>query len=226
MNLSLPISDLAAYVTKQLDANFPDGKPVGLKDNLAIVEHAVEKLNWCFRHSTSSRYCQNGEGRFDHLMADQHCQFILLLSQCVWKELGDERLASKLFGLNRAMHGLNCMYDAALPDIFLLFHVTGTVLGKAEYSDFLVVLQNCTVGLHEGSYPVLGRGVVLAAGASVVGKCRVGDRVAIGSNTAIFKKDVPNDTVAYRNESGTLVLQPTAAPFAQRFFNVSIDSKP
>jgi hypothetical protein len=36
---------------------------------------------------------------------------------------------------------------------------------------------------------------------------------------------VPNDTVAYRNDSGALVMQPTSTPFAQRFFNVPIDSK-
>lgn len=222
MKLSLTVEELAGYVGHQLDSLFPDGKSSGLKGMLPVVELALDKINWCFKHCTLRRYCQDGEACFDHLMADHHCQFVLYLSQCVWKEREDDRLASKLFGLNRAMHGLNCMYDTALPDIFLLFHATGTVLGKAIYSDYLVVLQNCTVGVHDGSYPVMGRGVALAAGASVVGKCHIGDRVSIGSNAAIFKKDVPSDTVAYRNEAGALVLQPTTTPFAQRFFNVTM----
>jgi serine O-acetyltransferase len=225
VNLSLPINELAGYIGRQLDSLFPDGEGSRLTDMLPVVELALDKVNWCFKHCTLPRYCRNGEACFDHLMADHHCQFVLSLSQCVWKERADDRLASKLFGLNRAMHGLNCMYDTALPDIFLLFHATGTVLGKASYDDYLVVLQNCTVGVHDGSYPVLGRGVALAAGASVVGRCRIGDRVSVGSNAAIFKRDVPSDTVAYRNEGGALVLQPTQTPFAQRFFNVPIESK-
>jgi serine O-acetyltransferase len=224
MKLTITADELANYVSRQVDMFFPDGHCADLKGRRGLIDLALAKLEWCFKHSVSPRYCQNGEACFDHLMADQHCQFVWMLSQVVWKEQQDERLAAKLFGLNRAMHGFNCMYDTNLPDIFLLFHITGTVLGKSKYSDFLVVSQNCTVGIHQGVYPTLGRGVVLAAGASVIGDCHIGDRVSIGCNTTVFNKDVPNDSVAYRNEAGALVLQRSEPPFAQRFFNVSIDA--
>ena len=38
-----------------------------------------------------------------------------------------------------------CSYKNNLPDIFVFMHHVGTVLGNANYSDYLVALHNVTV---------------------------------------------------------------------------------
>ena len=97
-------------------------------------------------------------------------------------------LANKLYCLNKVLHGLDCMYDTQLPDIFLLFHSSGTMLGKAKYSDFFIALHGCTIGSHKGRYPILGKGVSITANSSVIGDCYIGNRCTISTRTTIFQK--------------------------------------
>jgi serine O-acetyltransferase len=97
------------------------------------------------------------------------------------------------------------------------------MLGKADYKDFFVVLQGCTVGSHKGKYPIMGKGVSLTANSSILGDCKIGHRVNIGSGTILFQKEISNDTsVAADAESGTLKLREAKSNYAQQFFNVDL----
>jgi serine O-acetyltransferase len=93
------------------------------------------------------------------------------------------------------------MYDTKLPEIFLVIHGVGTVLGKAQYSNYFVVYQGCTIGSNHGKYPVLGRGLGLGANAAIIGACRVGDDVSIGMGTAVIGRD-RSLAAEYFSESG------------------------
>ena len=223
MQLSLSKEDLQLYISAQLNNFFPDKNPVKLNDYSKTVDIALDRLDYCFSKVAYEHYNKNGQTTLNHLYTDQYLVFIWLLANTMWKEAQNDQVASKLYYLNKALHGFDCMYDTALPDIFLVFHGSGTMLGKAAYADFFVVLQGCTVGSQKGEYPKFGKGVALAANSSVVGNCTIGNRVSISTRTTVFSKDIPADTSIYMNwETGKLEMKPTKNCYAQQFFNTDL----
>jgi serine O-acetyltransferase len=116
------------------------------------------------------------------------------------------------------------MYDTDLPDIFLVFHSVGTMLGKAKYNNYFVVLQGVTVGSHKGEYPVFGKGVSITANSSVIGKCEIGDRVSVSTRTSVFSRNIEADNTIYTNpDTGIVEVKSTKIPYAQQFFHTDLN---
>ena len=222
MKTSLLPGELAAYTSRQLNYFFPDDHPVQLGDYQSVVDTALDRVEHCFKHIAVKHYCLNGEARFSHTFSDQYAAYLWFLANTLWQEQAPVPLLHKLFYLNKTLHAFECMYDTQLPDIFFLSHTVGTVLGKATYTDFFVVSQGCTVGVHHDHYPVFDKGVALAANVSIIGQCRLGRCVSIGSNTSIFQRDLADDTTAYTGAQGVLAIVPSNEPYAQKFFNVDL----
>jgi serine O-acetyltransferase len=190
-NVNLNQNQLVDYINQQLLNLFPDGiqnKPAIQKD----ISKALDRMNYSLKHIKLKGYTE-----FNYLHSDLYAQFIYFLSNTVWTESGNRNLASKLFYLNKALHGINCMYDTKLPDIFLFIHCVGTVLGKAEYSNFFVVCQNVTVGSDKGYSPVLSEGVYMGPGSSIIGKCFVGKYTHFGKNTSLLDENTDEESVAF-----------------------------
>ena len=222
MNLSLPHADLATYYARQLNNVFPDNDPIDSVDISSILDSALDRLSFCFKHVAFNRYNVEGETRYDHLYADHNLILNWFLSNEAFIT-GNIKLANKMYYLNKVMHSFDCMFNTILPKVFLVFHGAGTMLGKAVYNDFFVALQGCTVGSHRGEYPVFGTGVALTANSSVIGKCVLGSRVSISTRTTVFQKDVADDTVIYTDFStGVLNQKPSSVCYAQQFFNVDL----
>jgi serine O-acetyltransferase len=159
---------LLEYVNLQLKHFFPDqydNKPV-LKKNL---DEAFDRTSYSIKHIKLQGYTN-----FSHLQSDLYAQFIYFLSNTVWRNDADRNTAEKLFCLNKALHGLNCMYNTVLPDIFLLIHCVGAVLGKAEYADYFVACQNITVGSDKGKSPKMLGPLYMGPGSAVIGECVTG----------------------------------------------------
>ncbi|GAC1565118.1 MAG: hypothetical protein NVS2B7_39280 [Herpetosiphon sp.] len=222
MELSLTKRELVAYVIGQTNAFFPDGRPVHQDRLLPAFDVALDRLDFCFKPSAIPHYFFQGESRFNHLYSNQYAIFLWFLANSLWQQQSDPGVLDKLFCLNKALHGFECSYSTALPDVFFLSHTVGIVLGKATYGNYLVVSQGCTVGSQNGKYPVLGRGVALGSDASIIGNCHVGDRVSVGSNTLIFAQNLPSDQVAYRDRTGVLIVRPATTPLASQFFTVEL----
>lgn len=221
MKCDMAPSDLARYTARQLNSLFPDGRDVHPQDLLQPVELALERTEHCFRHIASPSY-YDGVAIFDVLHSDQYCAYLYLLANSVYRLEGDLRIARKVFCLNKALHAFNCMYDTTLPDIFWIIHAVGAVLGKARYSDYLVVRQNCTVGTLSGACPTLGERVFLSAGSSIIGGCRIGSNVTLGPNCSVIKRDIPNDTMVLASDTPTC--QPaTGNPFDAHFRDTAVD---
>lgn len=217
MILSISSDRLCHYTSTQLNNFFPDETKISLEKEL--VEGALSRLNFCFKHVSLKHYFNGEEVRFNHLFSDHYVMYLWYLSNVVFKQHGKCDLANKIYYLNKTLHGLDCMYDTAMPDIFLLFHSSGTMLGKAAYADFFIALQGCTVGSQKGSYPVFGKGVSLTANSSVIGNCVIGNRCTISTRTTIFQKNMADDTTAYMNfETGQLQMKTSRECYAQQFF--------
>jgi len=204
MHLEYTVSEVAEYTSRQLNSFFPDRHAVAAPDLEPHVRRALERVEFCFKHIRYGSYFRDGQARFDVLHSDQYCTYLYYLANTVYRQEGDLRIASKLFYLNKALHSFNCMYDTELPDIFVLFHIVGTVLGKAKYSNFMAVGQNCTIGALRGVYPTLGERLILSANSSIIGPCRIGENVMLGPGVTVTKQDVPDNTVVLSETSTTL----------------------
>ena len=189
------------------------------------IDETIDRLNFCFKYVVNKRYFNGKDTYYNHLYSDHHLVFIWLLANTIWKNTSNKTTASKLYYLNKALHGFDCMYDTDLPNVFLIFHGVGTMLGKAKYGDFFVALHGCTVGSHGGYYPTLGVGTSLTANTSVIGNCNIGNRVNIGTRAFVFNKDVASDSTLFIDkETNSVKIKESTACYAQQFFNVDLSS--
>ncbi|NMA99858.1 MAG: serine O-acetyltransferase [Phyllobacteriaceae bacterium] len=83
----------------------------------------------------------------------------------------------------------------------MLDHGTGLVIGEtAVVGDNCSLLQNVTLGgtgkSDEDRHPKIGNGVLIGAGATVLGNIRVGDCSRIGAGSVVLKEVPPRVTVA------------------------------
>jgi serine O-acetyltransferase len=223
MILSLPYGEFKKYVLLQMSHFFPDGQNLPANEYDQAFDRAIDRTSYCFSRVNMDSYFRNGEVHLNHLHANQYAAFLWFLSNTVWTEFHDEGVANKLYCLNRALNGLSCSYEARLPKVFLLLHIVGTVLGKADYSDFFVAGHGCTVGAHHGIYPKIGRGVAMLPHSSIIGACTIGDRVSVGVNATIYERDVPDNTTVYVDgNTGQVCSRHGRAPWAQHLFNMEI----
>ena len=83
----------------------------------------------------------------------------------------------------------------------MLDHGTGLVIGEtAVIGDNVSMLQNVTLGgtgkSDEDRHPKIGNGVLIGAGAKVLGNIKVGDCSRIGAGSVVLKEVPPRSTVA------------------------------
>lgn len=82
----------------------------------------------------------------------------------------------------------------------MLDHATGFVAGEtAVIGDNCSILQNVTLGgtgkADEDRHPKIGNGVLIGAGAKVIGNIRVGDCARVGAGSVVVKDVPPRVTV-------------------------------
>ena len=82
-----------------------------------------------------------------------------------------------------------------------LDHATGLVVGStAVVEDNVSILQDVTLGgtgkSEEDRHPKIGNGVLIGAGAIVLGNIRIGDGARIGAGSVVVKAVPPHVTVA------------------------------
>lgn len=111
--------------------------------------------------------------------------------------------------LSRFLTGIEIHPGARIGRRVFIDHGMGVVIGEtAEIGDDCTIYQAVTLGgtsLYRGTkrHPTLGRGVVVGAGAKVLGGFTVGDGAKIGSN-AVVVKPVPAGATAVGNPARIL----------------------
>ncbi|MGD8813801.1 MAG: hypothetical protein PVI78_04920 [Anaerolineales bacterium] len=197
MKLSLQESELSEYVAKQLSCFFPDGEFSG--DQLfPFVQTALERVEHCFSRISNKWYFDGVQTVFNHLHTDQYAMFLYFLGNSIHRANGDYDLAIKTYALNKALHSIDVFFEVELPEVFFFQHPMGTVLGRAEYSNFFVVYQRCTVGGNpELEYPSLGEGVIMYGGSAIIGNCAVGDNCWLSIDAIVIDQDLPSNSVVF-----------------------------
>lgn len=197
MNLSLDANELAIYLAAQLSAFFPD-RTVAATELDRAVSQALPRLEYCFSRIGRKYYSDTGQTYFNHLNTDHYAAFLYLVSNSLHREDADRTLAEKVYALNKALHGLDLYFEVSLPEVFMLVHPVGTVIGRGTFGNFFCCYHNCTIGSSlEGVYPVLGEGVVLFGGSKVIGESKIGDNCCVAPGTTIIDTDIPADSVIH-----------------------------
>lgn len=102
--------------------------------------------------------------------------------------------------LARILSGIEIHPAATIGRRVFIDHGFGVVIGEtAEVGDDCTIYQGVTLGgtsLSKGAkrHPTLGRGVIIGAGAKVLGSFTVGDGAKVGSNAVLIKAVPPGAT--------------------------------
>lgn len=214
MELSLDQRELAAYLAAQVSTFFPDSRVVAA-DLHRPVERALERAEYSFRRI---RIFSDGDRTyFSHLHTDQYAEFLYFVANCIYRDDGDIRLAKKLYALNKALHAIELFYEVAMPDVFMLVHPVGTVLGRATYGNYLVVYQNCTVGARNRIYPALGEKVVMYSGSRIMGRSIIGENCVVAPGSVVLDSDIPANMLVSGTSPNTQ-FKPTKREHFDYFF--------
>ncbi len=128
-----------------------------------------------------------------------HARIFHRMAHTLWK-LNLKWLARFLSHMARWFTGIEIHPGATIGRRFFIDHGMGVVIGEtAEIGDDVTLYHGVTLGgtsWKEGKrHPTLGNGVVVGAGAKVLGPIHIGDGAKIGSN-AVVVKDVPPGATA------------------------------
>jgi serine O-acetyltransferase len=183
-------------MTRQLNSFFPD--KLYSKNISNVVKDAFLKTQANFQNIALAHYHLDGKLFFNHLNSDQYTVFLYYASYIAYEKYKDENLATKLFYLNKVLHQFHCMYNTKLPDIFVLIHGTGIVLGKAKYSNFLVLSQHCNVGANDKlEYPELSEKVIMYPNSSILGKSFIGENSCISNGAFVNNENIEENSLIF-----------------------------
>jgi serine O-acetyltransferase len=207
IRLSLELDQLVGLATRQCNNHFPDGQDVTDAQLQASAKTALKRLERCFAEVNNRYFFDGDQSVFNHLHGDQYAMWLYFLGNQLYRDGGDPAVCAKLFLLNKALHACDIYYEVALPDIFLLVHPLGTVLGRGSYGDYFVAYQRCGIGSNRDIYPVLGHHVTMRPGTAILGNCRIGDHVQIATESLVLDRDIPDNSV-YIGGPKTAIVKP------------------
>ncbi|NMF98004.1 serine O-acetyltransferase [Aromatoleum toluolicum] len=132
-----------------------------------------------------------------------HALFLHRFAHGAWKR-GFYWVGRFVSHVSRFLTGIEIHPGATIGRRVFIDHGMGVVIGEtAEIGDDCTIYQGVTLGgtsLYRGAkrHPTLGTGVVIGAGAKVLGGFTVGDGARVGSN-AVVVKPVPVGATAVGN---------------------------
>lgn len=209
-------AQLLEYLSRQLAQVFPDGHdPRPALD--AHLDEALDRLAVCI-----AAVKMWTPGRFHYLHSEQNTQFLYYLANTIWRAKGDEKTATKLFYLNKALNGFHCFYDTELPQRFQVGHSVGIVLVRARYPEHFVIYQGSTVGRsHAGALPELGEGLIMYPGSAIIGACKVGPRTVLAQGASLIDTDAPGDCIVLpAGPDGRPVIKPAKRDYVTDYFRI------
>lgn len=145
-----------------------------------------------------------------------HAVWAYRVAHRMWREPGLRLPARLLSQIARAATGVEIHPGARLGRRLFIDHGMGVVVGEtAEVGDDVVLFHGSTLGgksMRRGKrHPTLGDGVVVGAGAKILGPVWVGNGAQVGANAVVIH-DVPADAIAV-GVPAQIRLRPKTAPF-------------
>jgi serine O-acetyltransferase len=130
-----------------------------------------------------------------------HAIWVHRVSHRLWTRPHPHRLLARAISqLGRAITGVEIHPGAVIGRRLFIDHAMGVVIGEtAQVGDDVLMFHGTTLGgttmSHGKRHPTIGNGVLIGAGATVLGPVTVGDGAKIGAG-AVVVQDVPAGMVA------------------------------
>lgn len=174
------------------------------------IPEALEQMNKNYSMAASKQRYRDGNMVFDPMYTGTWAIFLYKLSRLLFLE-GNNKEAECIYYLNKVLHSVDWFYQTELPLHFMAEHLLGSVLGRAQYSDYLFVYQGTTIGGNRKGdvlyYPKVGENVVLYANATVLGNTSIGNNVIISANTYIINENIPNNCIIVFGHSPNIIIK-------------------
>jgi serine O-acetyltransferase len=144
-----------------------------------------------------------------------HAIWAYRLHHALWRRR--HRLIARLISqAARAVTGIEIHPGAVIGRRFFIDHGMGVVIGEtAEIGDDVMIYHDVTLGGRSlrktKRHPTIGDGVVIGAGARVLGPVVVGKGAQIGAN-AVVVRDVPEGAVVVGVPGQVRMIPPEAQP--------------
>ncbi|CAM2753717.1 serine O-acetyltransferase [Pseudoalteromonas distincta] len=121
------------------------------------------------------------------------------ISHALWRK-GLKLFARIISSISRLLTGIEIHPGAKIGRRFFIDHGMGVVIGEtAEVGDDVTLYHGVTLGGTSWSkgkrHPTLGNGVIVGAGAKILGPIKIGEGVKVGSNSVVTKDVAEGETV-------------------------------
>ncbi len=179
------------------DAPYPD-LIKDLKQYKDDFYHIYFRIKEEHSHVKNKYYRTEGkEGIVNPLHLEHYSRLMYYFSRHLFLKQADKIILDQIFLSIKSKCAIDLFYEFDIKKYFMPFHAYASVLGRAEYGNYTIITQNCTIGNNYGKYPKLGDGLILSPGAIVLGSCRIGKNVQIAAGALVVDTDVADDTVVF-----------------------------
>jgi serine O-acetyltransferase len=172
----------------------------------SLFESTLERCEFNFAKNNNKYYSKSDEAYFNPYHSGQYTVFLYYFSNTIFnKNKGFLKLADKIYYLNRTMNACDLFYEVALPEIFMLDHPLGSVLGRAQFGDYFQFSQNCTVGNNKNIFPVIGEHVTMSANTMILGNSKIGNHVILGAGACVKDQDIPANSLVFGSSPNLII---------------------
>lgn len=189
--------DAKQQLIKQLDNFYGIGNSeIAAIDS--VYEAVLESLATTFKHVNNKYFHEGGAAKFNPLHVVQWTMFLYQIARKLYLESPSSiDLCDKIYGLSKSISSADIYYEIKMPNIWLMEHPQGSVMGRAEYSDYFFFMQGCTVGVNRGRCPRLGKHISMLSNSKVLGDCTIGDYVIFAANSYVIDEDIPSYSIVF-----------------------------
>lgn len=206
---SLMYQSILEQLKRQLNSFFID---VDISLIEIEIEEAYKRCMGALSASKNKYLNPDGVARFFLEHSGCWSLFLYYLSNCLANNSQGSKIADKIFYLNKILHSIDWYCQVELPEHFMVEHPLGSVLGRADYGDYLFIYQGVTVGGNislldgESFYPVLGDYITFFSNAKILGNARVGNYVIFSANTYVINENIPDHSIVF-GQSPNLIIK-------------------
>lgn len=163
------------------------------------IDTAITRTRTALTRS-ASKYSPRNLGQevpFSVFNSAQYCLFLYYLANTIFVNEGSGVNAEKVYYLNKVLNSVDIFYEVSMPEIFGVEHPLGSIMGRAQYSDFFFFYQGCTVGGSKGNYPVIGNNVLMYSNSKILGRAYIGDNVILSANAYVIDQTIPSNCIVF-----------------------------
>lgn len=172
----------------------------------SLIEPVLERCEFNFSKNNNKYYSKLGEAYFNPYHSGQYTLFLYYFSNTIFNKKKDFlKLADKIYYLNRIMNACDLFYEVALPEIFMLDHPLGSVMGRAKFGNYFSFSQNCTVGNNNDIFPTIGDHVKMTANTMILGNCKIGNHVILGAGACVKDQDIPANSLVFGSSPNLII---------------------